>query len=216
MDFTAVDTFYDRVRKTAWLNTFVILTRYLIAFAFIPSGLKKIAGERFTQMGTDTQIGFFFEALYQSGFYWNFIGWAQLVSAFLMMTQRFATLGAIFFFFIISNICVITISMKFSGTWVITSLMLLAIVMMLLWDFHKLEFLFYTDNFNAPAKLINYPTYNQIWIVAGFVLFIISVAGSLLLEKQQSGSPIFSRLWLGSILLTVAVAVYLNNRKNKK
>ena len=41
MDFTAVDTFYDRVRKTAWLNTFVILTRYLIAFAFIPSGLKK-------------------------------------------------------------------------------------------------------------------------------------------------------------------------------
>ena len=65
MDFTAVDTFYDRVRKTAWLNTFVILTRYLIAFAFIPSGLKKIAGKRFTQMGTDTQIGFFFEALYQ-------------------------------------------------------------------------------------------------------------------------------------------------------
>ena len=94
--------------------------------------------------------------------------------------------------------------------------MLLAILMMLLWDFEKLKFILYTDNFNAPAKLINYPTYNQIWIVAGFVLFIISVAGSLLLEKQQSGSPIFSRLWLGSILLTVAVAVYLNNRKSKK
>ena len=65
MQPTSIANNYNKLRSTSWVNTFVILTRYLIAFAFIPSGLKKIAGERFTQLGTDTQIGFFFEALYQ-------------------------------------------------------------------------------------------------------------------------------------------------------
>jgi uncharacterized membrane protein YphA (DoxX/SURF4 family) len=216
MQFAKRNTIYNKVRNRKWLNTFVILTRYLIGFAFIPSGLKKIIGARFTQLGTDTPVGFFFEGLYQSGMYWNFIGWAQVVSALLLMTQRFATLGAVFFFFIISNIWVITISLHFSGTWVITSLMLLAVGMLLFWDFHKLKFLFYTDNFSAPSNFPGYPAYNRIWVITGFILFVLSVAGIPMLEKQQPGSVLFSRIWLVSILLTVAIAFYLNTKKYKQ
>ena len=181
MSFEKIGACFVKVRKMNWLNTFVILTRYLIAFAFIPSGLKKILGLRFTQMTVDTPIGFFFEGMFQTGFYWNFIGWAQVIAAFLLMTQRFATLGAIFFFFIISNICVITISLHFSGTWIITLLMLLAVLMLLLWDAHKIKYLFCADNFLADMKFENFPTYNRFWILSGFILFALSIVGLLAL-----------------------------------
>jgi uncharacterized membrane protein YphA (DoxX/SURF4 family) len=207
---------YNTIRQISWLNTFVILTRYLIAFAFIPSGLKKIAGERFTQMSIASPIGYFFEGLYQTGIYWNFIGWAQIIAAFLLMTQRFATIGAIFFFFIISNIWVITISLHFSGTWIITSLMLLAVIMLLAWDFHKLKYLFYADNFYAEKNSVTYPTYNRIWVVTGLVLFALSVVGLVLLVKEQPSSMIFSRILLVSILLIVTVAIYFNRKKVSK
>ena len=215
MDITKINSTYSRIRSTSWLNILVILSRYLIAFAFIPSGLKKIMGLRFTQIGTDNPIGFFFEGLFQSGFYWNFIGWAQVVAAFLLMTQRFATLGTLFFFFIISNIWVITISLHFTGTWIITSLLLFAIIMMLLWDFNKFKFIFYPDNYAAVEKDLKYPTYNRIWIIAGFVLFLVSVIGSLLLEMQKYGTPIFFWIWFASIIVTVVFAIYLNRKRMK-
>jgi hypothetical protein len=110
-------------------------------------------------------------------FYW----WAQIIAAFLLMTQRFATLEAVIFFFIISNIWVITILLHFSDTWVITSLMLLAVMMLLLWDFYKLKYLFYPDNFSVVIKSKDYPTYNRIWVVTGFILFVLSAVGLLLL-----------------------------------
>ena len=107
--------FYYSIRSNYKLAIFVWLTRFLLAFAFIPSGMKKVLGQRFTNIGIEHPIGFFFEALYRSGMYWNFIGWGQIFAALLLMTQRFSTLGNIIYFFIISNICFITLSMHFTG-----------------------------------------------------------------------------------------------------
>lgn len=216
MNYSKTNAIYNRIRSKGWLNTFVILTRFLIGFAFIPSGFKKILGERFTQIGIDNPIGFFFEALYLSGFYWNFIGWAQVIAALLLMTQRFATLGAVFFFFIVSNIWIITISLHFSGTWVITSLMLIAVLMLLLWDFHKLKIIFYPDNFSIHSVTPNYPTYNNIWILTGFLLFIWSIAGIFLLDSFESSRMLFSAIWLAAILIIILAAFYLNRDKKRK
>ena len=47
---------------------------------FIPTGLVKLLGHRFTQISSDNPIGLFFEVLYQSGAYWHFIGAAQMVA----------------------------------------------------------------------------------------------------------------------------------------
>ena len=134
--------FYYSIRSNYRLAIFVWLTRFLLAFAFIPSGMKKVLGQRFTNIGIEHPIGFFFEALYRSGMYWNFIGWGQIFAALLLMTQRFSTLGNIIYFFIISNICFITLSMHFTGTWVITSLMLFASSCLLLWDANNLQYIF--------------------------------------------------------------------------
>jgi hypothetical protein len=46
------------------------------------------------------------------------------------MTQRFATLGAVLFFCITINIWIITLALHFEGTWVITSLMMMASLML--------------------------------------------------------------------------------------
>ena len=75
-------------------------------------------------MGPESPIGYFFEALYQTGFYWRFIGMAQLVAALLLLIPRTATLGALVYFPIILNIYVITVSLHFQGTPYLTGLML--------------------------------------------------------------------------------------------
>lgn len=173
-----LDELFNRIRTKRHLNTFVILTRYLIGFAFIPSGLTKVLNERFTRISIDNPIGFFFEGLYQSGVFWQFIGWSQLIAAFLLMTQRFATIGAVLYLPLITSIWVITCSLHFTGTWFITSLMLLACLGLIAWDYQKWKTLFYEDNFRHATPVTNYPTYSNNWIILGGILFFCNVFGA--------------------------------------
>lgn len=136
-----IDALHARVVKNQWLQRFTTVTRLLLAIAFIPSGLVKVLDIPFTQLGSDTPIGNFFDALYQTGFYYNFIGWAQLSASLLLLIPYTATLGAVVYFPIILNIAVITPSLHFTGTPVITSLMLLASLYLLCWEYDRLKLL---------------------------------------------------------------------------
>lgn len=124
----------SRLRGRTSLRLFTWVTRVLLAAAFLPSGLTKVLGHRFTSLPTTTSIGFFFEALYRTGFYWRFIGGAQLVAAALLLLPRTSAIGALLYLSIVSNIFVITVSMHFQGTPFITGLMLLGSVYLVLWD----------------------------------------------------------------------------------
>lgn len=114
------------------------MTRLMLALAFTPSGLTNLFGNRFTILSPETPVGYFFDALYRSGFYWNFIGACQLLAAVLLLIPRTATLGALVYFPLILNIFVITISLHFTGTPVITGLMLVACIYLVCWDADKL------------------------------------------------------------------------------
>lgn len=116
----------------------VWMTRLLLALGFLPTGLVKLLGQRFTAMGVETPVGFFFEAMYQTGFYWSFIGAAQVLAAVLLLWPRTALLGALLFAPIVVNIHVITSSVGFVGTPVVTGLMVLAGAYLLVWDAHRL------------------------------------------------------------------------------
>ena len=120
-------------------RVFTWLTRILLALAFVPSGLVKLQGKRFTRLGIDNPVGFFFEAFYRTGFYWNFLGGAQLLAAVLILIPRTRVVGALVYFPIILNIYLITLSMHFQGTVYITGLMLLGCVWLLLWDARTLR-----------------------------------------------------------------------------
>src|SRR5688500_4099359 len=94
----------DKLKNLIFFKLSVVYLRYLIGFAFVLSSFIKIQGERFTQIPPDQPVGHFFEAMYQTGFYWKFLGWSQFIAGSLMVTQRFATVGTMMFFPIILNV----------------------------------------------------------------------------------------------------------------
>lgn len=132
----------DALHGSRFARSFTWLTRVLLAVAFIPSGLVKLQGERFTRLGIDTPVGFFFEAFYRTGFYWNFLGAAQLLAAVLLLIPRTRVLGAAIYFPIVLNVFLITWSMHFKGTPFVTGLMLLGCIWLLLWDVRSIRCLF--------------------------------------------------------------------------
>ena len=137
-----LEALHLKIKTNKWLRRFTVLTRILLALGFTPSGLTKLLGNRFTLLGPDSPVGYFFDALYKSGFYWNFIGLGQLLAAALLLIPRTATLGALIYFPIILNIFLITVSMHFTGTPFITGLMLLGSLYLLGWDYDKLKYIF--------------------------------------------------------------------------
>jgi hypothetical protein len=98
-----------------------------------------LLGERFTVLTIDDPVGFFFEGLYRTGFYWNFLGFMQLLVGVLLLIPRTSFFGAILYLPIIINIFIIVVSMNFTGTPIIAGLMLLANLYLLFWDYKKLK-----------------------------------------------------------------------------
>ncbi|MEJ6792254.1 MAG: DoxX family membrane protein [Lacinutrix sp.] len=82
------EEFYSSIYKLKLFKIFTWFMRVLLAIAFIPSGFTKLLGNRFTLLPMDNTIGFFFEALFRTGFYWNFLGFMQHLVALLLIIPR--------------------------------------------------------------------------------------------------------------------------------
>lgn len=134
-----LDDLHEFVTKITILQIFTSFTRILLAIGFTPPSIKKIMYEPFTILPDSHPVGHYFNALYQTGFYYQFLGWAQLIAAILLLFPRTAHLGALMFFPIILNIAVLTVSVGFQGTWVITILMSLAALYLVAWDYDRLK-----------------------------------------------------------------------------
>lgn len=200
-----------RLRQRKWANLFTIYLRYLIGGSFVFASIVKIQGRRFTQVsGADAPINdawHLFETLYHSGIYWNFLGWGQLIAGLLLMTQRFATLGAVIFLPIILNIFFITLSYDFKGTVFITGLILLATLYLLLWDYKKLLPLVGKEVSVVECKE-HKVSGSQLWIVIGLVLFIVTVSYVLIYDRLPS-------LWMGICIFIGCVGLLINSLANK-
>ncbi|MET4076761.1 hypothetical protein [Hymenobacter sp. UYCo722] len=187
----------------------VIYTRYLVGGAFVFASLIKIKGHRFTQMeGTVAghNPGYFFEMMYQSGLYWQFIGVAQCGAGLLLLTQRYALLGALAYVSIMANIFVITISYDFAGTPVITGLMLLA-GLLLAWDWNRLRVVM---NLPAVAETTSPLFESRLWELVGAVLFAFTATYRALTDRYNL------LLWLGICVLVGAVGLLVAWRRYRK
>ena len=134
----AVADLLARVRATPLLQRFTLMNRLLLAMAFLPTGLVKLTGQRFTILPVDDPVGFFFEAMYRTGPYWRFIGIVQVLAAVLLLVPRTATLGAVLFAPVVGSILLITVGVGFGLTAIIVAGMLLANVWLLCWDADRL------------------------------------------------------------------------------
>src|SRR5688500_10901633 len=99
--FMNVENTLDRIHSSAvkniWLQFFTVFTRVVLAVGFIPPSIVKILGKPFTVLPDSNPVGHYFNALYQTGFYYEFIGWGQLCAALLLLFPRTAHLGAVLF-----------------------------------------------------------------------------------------------------------------------
>jgi hypothetical protein len=182
----------NRLKSFFLAQIFIIYTRYLIGGAFVFSSIIKIKGKRFTTNSQeDAPLGsamHFFETLFQTGLYWQFIGWAQVLAGFLLMTQRYAKLGAVVNFPILLNVFVITISMDFGGTPLITGLMLAANLMLLIWHWGELKSLI---NLPYTPEPKDQEENKPLWAITGLLLFSFTAGYRLIIDFYN---PFF---WFG-------------------
>lgn len=200
-----------RIKHNIWAQLFIIYTRYLIGGAFVFASLIKIKGIRFTSESgaaypIDTPFHFF-ETIYQSGLYWQFIGVSQLIAGLLLMTQRYAKLGALVNLPIIVNIFIITISYNFKGTPIITGFMVLANLLLIFWDWDSLKFLInHTPTMNSTRRFENF----KLWEIIGLLLFLFTAIYRTLINSYQ----IF--FWFGICFIIGLVGLILGLKKRKK
>lgn len=169
-----MENYYYKWRSNRFLNLLVINLRYVLGIGFLPSGMVKIFNDPFTNPENTGAFAEFLHALYATGPYYQIVGLMQVLAAVLLITQRFATLGAALFLPIIFNIAVLTLSTIGSLTPLIALLMLLGIIFLLLWDAPKWINIFAADNrqlFIPKGKEI--PTYNRIHFFTGVVLLLL-------------------------------------------
>jgi uncharacterized membrane protein YphA (DoxX/SURF4 family) len=178
---TNFEQFYYEAKGNKWFRYFTVFCRIALALGFIPSGIVKIMGERFTALPSNHPLGHYFDALYQTGYYYTFIGVGQIITAILLLIPRTALLGAILYFPTILNICILAYATRFEGTR-ITTLMLLASMYLLCWDYERIKYI-------LPIKQSKAETYPA---------------------KRKPLSSKFPFVFFGSVLATVACVIIVN------
>ncbi len=99
-------------------------------------------GERFASgLSVNHPMGRYLEALHHTGFYYTFIGIAQLTAAILLLIPRTVILGAMLYLPIITNICVLSFAVRFDGSHVTAPLMIMANIYILFWNYDRIKYL---------------------------------------------------------------------------
>jgi uncharacterized membrane protein YphA (DoxX/SURF4 family) len=176
------DQLYLKAKENRWLNYFAVFNRIALAAGFLPSGFVKIMGERFTSLSVNHPMGHYLEALHLTGYYYTFIGIAQVTAAILLLIPRTATLGAILYFPIILNICILSFAVRFDGSLLSSPLMVLANLYLLLWNYDKLKFILPFNHFTIPndiskQKVLSnkFPTIFFAGVVAAIIILVLVV-----------------------------------------
>ncbi len=187
---TRLDDLHNRMKSNKWFSYFAIFNRFALAAGFVPSGLTKIFGERFTSLSVYHPMGNYLEDLYHTGFYYPFIGVVQVIAAVLLIVPRTATLGAVLYFPVILNICILSLALGFDGSLVSSPLMVLANLYLLCWDYDKLKYIFPFRRMKAkklnssPSEGMSnkFPVKFFLGVLATIVLTVLVVTNSY--DKQ--------------------------------
>ncbi|GGB13365.1 DoxX family protein [Mucilaginibacter rubeus] len=138
---TTLDQLHYQAKGNKWMQLFATFNRIVLAAGFFIAGNVKIMGERFANgLSANQPMGHYLEALHHTGYYYTFIGILQVAAAILLLIPRTRLLGALIYFPIILNICILAYAVRFEGTR-ITTLMVLANLYLLGWDYDRLKFI---------------------------------------------------------------------------
>ena len=174
-----------RARRKRWAQLAVTNLRIFVGFAFVPSGLKKVLAEPFTDPNLHGPFHDFLHAFHATGWFYQFVGAMQLVTATLLITQRFATVGALFATPILTTILVFCWSTKVYPTATVVTLMWLGTLALVVWDWPKWRAIFARDaEHEVRAGLSEVPINRRLWQACGS-RFCASISSS---ARRRAGS----------------------------
>ena len=171
-----------RARRARWVNVAVVNLRFLIGFAFVPSALKKLLGQPFTDPSNQGRFHDFLDAFHATGGFYGFVGALQLTAAVLLFTQRFATVGALIALPILTAITAFCWSTAVYPTATITTLMWLGTVGLVLWDLDKWRGVFASDGRAHELRIapIEAPIDLALWARCGAAIVTLYLGAALL------------------------------------
>ena len=187
-----LDDLHLRARRNRWLGLFALFNRVALAAGFIPAGMVKVMGERFTDLAVNHPMGHYLNAFFQTGYYYTFVGVLQVIAGVLLLIPRTALLGAIIYLPIILNILVLSLSVRFQGSLLTAPLMLLANLYLLCWDYHRFRLIFPWNQKRADALL---PAVEErSWrfpfkFVGGVIVAVLIVFASVVFAMQNALMP---------------------------
>jgi uncharacterized membrane protein YphA (DoxX/SURF4 family) len=185
---------YDEAKGNKWFHYFAVFCRIVLAVGFIPSGVVKVMGERFASgLSVNHPLGHYLEALYYTEYYYTFIGISQLVIAVLLLIPRTALLGALMYFPIILNICILAYAVRFEGTR-ITTLMVLANLYLLCWDYARIKYILPFKQFQDDHSSRHKPLSNKFpFLFFGCVFAMVAtviIVNHFLYDIRPGNSPL--------------------------
>ena len=155
-----ISSTFDRLHKQAksniWLWLFSIFCRVTLAFGFFASGMVKITGERFASgLHENHPMGHYLVALFQTGYYYTFIGYAQVAAAIFLLIPQTVTLGAFIYLPIIFNILILTFATRFEGSIFTAPLMTLANLFLLGWNYEKWKYILPFNRLEDEQRIVS-------------------------------------------------------------
>ena len=186
-----IEEIYYEAKSDKWLKGFVVFCRIALAASFIPSGIVKIRGERFAEgLPSNNPLGHYFDALQLTGYYYTFIGIAQIIIGILLLIPRTSLLGALMYFPIIVNICVLTYATRFDGTRLVT-MMVLACLFLLIWDYDRIKHILPFKQPETDPRVLKKPLDKRLRIIffgGCFALLAFIIIGTFYLYEIVPGN----------------------------
>ncbi|MEO7214707.1 hypothetical protein [Mucilaginibacter sp.] len=147
--------------------------------------------ERFAAgLPANNPLGHYFEALYITGYYYTFIGIAQVIIAVLLLIPRTSLLGALMYFPIIINIFVLTYATRFDGTRAVT-MMVLANLFLLVWDYDRLKHILPLKQPEVDTSVLKNPLGKRLRIIffgGSFAIVAFIIVGTFYLFEIVPGN----------------------------
>lgn len=194
-------------------NLSVIGTRIFLGFIFFTAGMGKLTHGHYFPISMFPMSLAQILAPYGLSLWGEFVAWSQVVIGFLLMSQRFATLGAIMSLPLILNIFVITVALDFKGTPYLNAFLIALNLFLLAADYHKLKFLFFDDvsEYRQIPLRRNFWQADLLWTVA---LALCLVAGSFH-ESSRALTFAFSFAGVAVMLAAGGLEIYLRRKRSK-
>jgi uncharacterized membrane protein YphA (DoxX/SURF4 family) len=185
-----IEEIYHEAKSDKWFQNFAVFCRIALAASFLPAGYIKIIGERFAAgLPSNNPLGHYFDALDLTGYYYTFIGIAQVIIAILLLIPRTSLLGALMYFPIIINICVLTYATRFDGTR-LNTMLVLASLFLLIWDFDRLKHILSFKHKTEP-HVLKKPLGKRLRIIffgGSFAVVAIIIIGTFYLYEITPGN----------------------------